>query len=229
MKTIGLIGGISWVSTADYYRYINEQINSRSGGTEYAHCLIHSFNYADIQRNNAANDWAKTTQMLALAGKNLISSGAELIVVCANTMHHIADQLQAAFTVPLIHVATETAKEISKKKMKKVGLLGTRFTMELPFFREKLALHEIESLIPEEADRVFLHRTIAEELGKGLLLPETHKRYVEISEKLIARGAEGIILGCTEIPLLIKAGDVSKPVFDTTFIHASAAVEAALA
>jgi aspartate racemase len=224
-----LIGGISWVSTADYYKYINEQINTRSGGAEYARCLIHSFNYADIQRNNAANDWTKTTQMLTAAGKNLINSGAELIVVCANTMHHVADELQAAFRVPLIHVAVETAREINKKKMNKVGLLGTRFTMELPFFKEKLALQGIESLIPEEADRIFIHRTIAEELGKGLLLPETRKRYVEISEKLIAHGAEGIILGCTEIPLLIKAGNVSKPVFDTTFIHASAAVEAALA
>lgn len=225
MKKIGLIGGISWVSTVDYYKYINEGINEKLGGLNYAECLIHSFNYADIKKNNDANDWDKTLEMIAEASENLKLSGAEAIVLCANTMHLIADKLEDKLKLPVIHIATATANEISKQKIKKVGLLGTKFTMERDFFTNKLKEQNIDVLIPNEEDREFIHYTIFEELGRGLVLPESKTRYVSIINKLIALGAEGIILGCTEIPLLVKQEDVSVPTFDTTKIHSKAVID----
>jgi aspartate racemase len=224
MKTLGLIGGISWVSTIDYYRAINEGINAQLGGLNFANCIIHSFNYADIKRNNDNNDWASTLQMITDASLNLKASGAEAIVLCANTMHKIADELQQAIGIPVIHIAVATAVEIKKQHIKKVALLGTKFTMEMDFFRSKLDAMNIEVLIPEEADREFLHYTIFEELGRGIIHPESKNRYISIIEALAQRGAQGAILGCTEIPLIVKPEDVSIPVFDTTLIHARAAV-----
>ena len=224
MKKIGLIGGISWVSTADYYKYINEGINKKLGGLNYAECLIYSFNYADIKKNNDANDWDKTFQMILEASDHLKTSGAEAILLCANTMHLIADKLQESIKLPVIHIATATATEIEKQKLKKVGLLGTKFTMEMDFFTSKLKEQNIEVVIPNEKDREFIHYTIFEELGRGLVLADSKKRYLAIINKLVEQGAEGIILGCTEIPLLVQQGDVSVPVFDTTKIHSKAAV-----
>jgi aspartate racemase len=228
MKKLGLIGGISWVSTADYYRFINEGINKQLGGVNFAECIIYSFNYNDIKRNNDNNDWETTFNMLSKACQSLKNSGAEAIVLCANTMHLIADRIQESVDLPLIHIAAETAKEIQKSNLKKVGLLGTKFTMELDFFKDKLAALNIEAIIPEADDRDFIHDTIFNELGKGLLLESTKERYLSIIEKLINNGAEGIILGCTEIPLLVKQEEVNVPVFDTALIHSNAAVAFAL-
>ena len=226
MKIIGLIGGISWVSTADYYKLINQGVNEKMGDLNFSECLIYSFNYADIKRNNENNDWDSTFNMLLKGCQFLKQGGAEAIVLCANTMHFIADRLEEAIDLPVIHIATETAKEIKKQNLKKVGLLGTKFTMELDFFKDKLLAQGIEVVIPQnEADKDFIHTTIFEELGKGLVTPETKKRYLEIANQLIEAGAEGIILGCTEIPLVIKPEDISVPVFDTAIIHSKAAVE----
>jgi aspartate racemase len=228
MKKLGLIGGISWVSTADYYRFINEGVNKQLGGVNFAECMIYSFNYNDIKRNNENNDWETTFNMLSKACKSLKNSGAEAIVLCANTMHLIADRIQESVDLPLIHIATETAKEIQKSDIKKVGLLGTQFTMELDFFTDKLKAQNIETIIPELEDREFIHETIFNELGKGLILESTKERYLSIIEKLIENGAEGIILGCTEIPLLVKQEEVKVPVFDTALIHSNAAIAFAL-
>ena len=226
MRKIGLIGGISWVSTADYYKLINEVINQKMGGLNFSECLIYSFNYSDIKKNNDANDWDLTFAMLFKGCEFLKAGGAEAIVLCANTMHLIADRLEEAIDLPLIHIATATAIEIQKQEIKKVGLLGTKFTMELDFFTDKLKDRGIEAIIPEsQDDKDFIHTTIFEELGRGLVSAETKKRYLEIADQLIKNGAEGIILGCTEIPLVIKPEDLSIPVFDTALIHSSAAVE----
>lgn len=226
MRIIGLIGGISWVSTADYYKLINQGINDKLGDLNFSECLIYSFNYADIKKNNDANDWDSTFNLLLKGCNFLKASGAEAIVLCANTMHLIADRLEEAIDLPLIHIATETAVAIQKQEIKKVGLLGTKFTMELDFFKDKLAEKGIETIIPQNAeDRDFMHSTIFEELGRGLVTDATKKRYLEIANQLIKEGAEGIILGCTEIPLVIQPEDVPVPVFDTTLIHSNAAIE----
>lgn len=229
MKTLGLIGGISWVSTAEYYRLINLGINERLGELNFSQCIIHSFNYQDIKENNDNNDWGKTLEMITAAVKNLGHSGAQGVILCANTMHLIADRLQEKIQIPIVHIAVATAKEIRKKGLKKVALLGTRFTMELDFFTDKLAHHGIKAIIPAtEEERAFIQQTIYEELGRGIAREETKRGYLKIIEKLITQGAEGVILGCTEIPLIISQSDVSAPVFDTTRIHANAAVEFAL-
>ena len=228
MKKLGLVGGTSWVSTMDYYKLINEGINAQLGGLNFAECLIYSFNYADIVRNNNANDWDRTFQMISAASQHLINGGAEGIVLCANTMHLIAGRLQPVIDVPVIHIGEVTAAAIAQQGIKKVGLLGTKFTMELDFVKSKLRDKGIEAIIPEEADRAFVHGTIFDELGKGVVTAATRKRYIAISEQLIAQGAEGVILGCTEIPLVIKPGDLTVPTFDTTQLHAAAAVQFAL-
>lgn len=228
MKTIGLVGGISWVSTLDYYRYLNEGVNERLGGLEFARLIIHSLNYADIKRNNDRNAWHETRDLIVTACRQMEQAGAGALLLCANTMHMIAEEVQAAVGIPLIHIAAVTADAIREKGITKVALLGTRFTMEQDFFRSRLTAAGIQALIPGEADRAFIHETIADELGKGIIRPGTKRRYRDISEALIAEGAEGVILGCTEIPLLIKPGDLAVPVFDTTYIHAMAAVRFAL-
>ena len=229
MKILGLIGGISWVSTIDYYRNINEGINKGLGGLNFATCIIYSLNYADIKRNNDNNDWDATLKLIADAAMKLKNSGVEAIVLCANTMHLIADQLEEQIQLPVIHIATATAEEIKKQGLKKVGLIGTKFTMERDFFISKLSDQHIETLIPtSEDDRNFIHYTIFEELGRGIVKPESKERYISIINKMVEQGIEGIILGCTEIPLLISQADITIPVFDTTVIHSEAAVAFAL-
>lgn len=228
MKTLGLIGGISWVSTAEYYKLINEGINRQLGGLNFAQCIIHSFNYADIVRNNETGNWESTLNMITTASLNLKQSGAEAIVLCANTMHKIADELEQNIQLPIINIATETAREIERNGLKTVGLLGTKFTMEFDFFKDKLAQHGINTLIPGDDDRKFIHQTIADELGKGIFKPETKARYLSIIDELATAGAEGIILGCTEIPLLINSRDTPVTLFDTVLIHSNAAVKFAL-
>jgi aspartate racemase len=228
MKTLGLIGGISWVSTIDYYRYINLGINDKLGGLNYAQCIIYSFNYADIKKSNDSGDLEGTLQLLLNACSHLKDSGAEAIVLCANTMHMFAGAISAQVQLPVIHIAEATAYEISRQNLRTVGLLGTKFTMEKDFFKEKLSAKNINTIIPDEEDRNFIHMTIFDELGKGIVLPATAARYISIINDLIARGAQGIILGCTEIPLLIGQKDIAVPAFDTTRIHADAAVAFAL-
>jgi aspartate racemase len=225
MKILGLIGGISWVSTIDYYTLINQGVNEKLGGLNFSECIIYSFNYAEIKKNNDTNDWEKTFQMVLKASNHLKSCGATSIVLCANTMHLIADKLEKEINIPVIHIATVTANEIVKYGIKKVGLLGTKFTMELDFFKSKLEEKGITAIIPDEHDREFVHNTIFDELGKGIVKPETKAKYLKIIEKLIENGAEGIILGCTEIPLIIKENDVKVPTFDTTLLHSKAAIE----
>ncbi len=225
MKKLGLVGGISWVSTIDYYRFINKGIHEKLGGFNFAECIIYSVNFDDFQRNNTAGDWDATYKLMYNACKNLKKAGAEAIVLCANTAHAVADKLEKKIGLPIIHVVTETAHEINSQGLKKVGLLGTKFTMEMDFFKNKLTQHNIEFLIPEkQTDRDFIQQTLKEELGKGIIKNETKQVYLSVIQQLIEAGAEGIILGCTEIPMIISQTDVSVPVFDTTKIHAQAAV-----
>lgn len=228
MKKLGLIGGISWVSTIDYYRLINKGINEKLGDLNFAECIIYSFNYQDIKNNNDNGAWDKTLQMLSDAAMGMKGAGAEAIVLCANTMHKVADELEQKVQLPVIHIATVTADTIVTQGLTKVGLLGTKFTMEQPFFRDKLTDRGIDIVIPEDKDRDFIHYTIFEELGRNILKPETKDFYIHMINKLVVRGAQGIILGCTEIPLLISSADVDIPLFDTTVIHSKAAVEFAL-
>ena len=228
MKILGLIGGISWVSTIDYYRMINEGINKRLGDLNFAECMIYSFNYQDIKQNNDAKDWDATLWMLTKAAMGMKNGGASAIVLCANTMHMVADQLEQNVQLPVIHIATATANVILKRGIKKIGLLGTKFTMERAFFRDKLTDQNIEVIIPDDKDRDFIHYTIFEELGRNLLKPETKQFYLDVMNKLKDKGAEGIIMGCTEIPMLINQSDIDIPLFDTAQIHSNVAVEFAL-
>lgn len=225
MKKVGLVGGISWVSTLDYYRYINEGVNKQLGGLNFAECIIYSLNYGDIQ----ANEWPATFELLHNAAKSLERSGADAIMLCANTAHFIADELKSKIDLPIIHIVTATAAAINHQGFKKVGLLGTKFTMEMDFYRKGLADAGIEAIVPADSnDRAFIQQTLKEELGKGIVNQTTKLAYLQIIDKLIAEGAEAIILGCTEIPMLLSQKDVSIPVFDTTRIHAQAAVDFAL-
>ncbi len=229
MKKLGLVGGISWVSTIDYYRFINEGINEKLGGLNFAECIIYSLNFDDFQRNNTANNWEATFELIAGACENLKRGGAEGIVLCANTAHAVAEKVEQKIQLPLIHIVTATANEINKQGIKKVGLLGTKFTMEMDFYKNKLNEHNVESIVPASQEiRDYLQQTIKEELGRGVIKEETKKAFISIIHQLIKDGAEGIILGCTEIPILINQEDISVPVFDTTKIHSRAAVEFAL-
>ncbi len=225
MKKLGLVGGISWVSTIDYYRYINEEINKKLGGLQFAECIIYSLNFGDIQEKT----WENSFDLLLKACQSLKKSGAEAIVLCANTAHIFADELESKINVPIIHIVKVTADAILEQKLKKVGLLGTIFTMEMDFYKSGLNKKNIEVLIPESKDdRNFIQHTLKEELGRGIINSKTKTRYIAIINELIANGAEGIILGCTEIPMIINPEDIIVPVFDTTKIHSMAAVKLAL-
>lgn len=229
MKKIGLVGGISWTSTLDYYRYLNEGINEKLGGLNFAECLISSVNFDNFQRFNANYDWEATYHLLLTAAEDLKKAGAAAIVLCANTAHIVADRIANEIQLPLIDITTAVAREIQETGLKKVGLIGTTYTMELDFYKDKLRAYGIEPLIPESQEvRNYLEDTLRNELGRGILNPETKKQYLVIIQSLVDQGAEGMILGCTEIPLLIKAEDLSVPVFDTTKIHAQAAVDFSL-
>ncbi|MGA2624411.1 MAG: aspartate/glutamate racemase family protein [Bacteroidota bacterium] len=228
MKTIGLVGGTSWVSTVDSYRLLNELVNQQLGGTNFARCILYSFNFADIEDITRRQDWSSMLEIMTPVCRNLAGAGAECIMLGANTLHVIADDLRTKIDVPLIHIAEATGEVIKRRKLKKVGLLGTKFTMEMDFFKKKLAARGIETVIPPEADREFVHLSIFEELGKGVFQDSTKQRYLQIIEKLAAEGAEGIVLGCTEIPMLIKQTDSPLPLFDTVTIHAEAGVDFAL-
>jgi aspartate racemase len=228
MKIIGLVGGTGWISTVEYYRIINEEMNRRLGGLEFARCVLYSVNFGDIHRFNEQHDTEGIYSIMLNAAKKLESVGVDCILLCANTMHMHADRVEKEIAVPLIHIAKATGTEIRKRNLKTVGLMGTRPTMEKDFYTKKLADQGITALVPEKDDRTFIQRTIDTELLKGIFLPESKKRFLEIIQVLRSRGAEGVVLGCTEIPLLIKQEDIEFPLFNTTVIHSLAAVDFAL-
>ncbi len=228
MKTIGLVGGTGWVSTLDYYRYFNELVFKNTDGESTAEVIINSVNYPAIAKLTAAGKWNDITKIITDAALALQTAGAECILLGANTMHHIAPQVKAAINIPFIHIAEETGKEIKKKGLKKVALLGTKYTMQLPFFKDVLASMGIETIIPNDSDIQIINDAIYKELALGIITAATKENYLQIMQNLQQEGAEGIILGCTEIPLLIKPNDFNLPLFDTTFVHANAAVNFSL-
>jgi len=228
MKTLGLIGGTSWVSTVDYYRIINQTVNEKLGGLNSAKLFLYSVNFAEVKKFVDENNWNGISSIFCSAAEKLEYAGAEGMIICANTPHKVADDIRKVIQIPLIHIAEVTAREIRKRGIKKAGLLGTKFTMEDDFFNDKLSEEQIAALIPHIDDREFIHGSIFNELGKGIFTQETRQGYLAIINKLVEQGAEGIIFGCTEIPLLIKPEDCPVPVFDTTIIHAKAAADFAL-
>lgn len=229
MKLLGLVGGTSWASTIDYYKGINLGINKRLGGLEFAECMIYSVNFGDIKRNIDSNNWEDNFQRFKKAIGHLRAAGASAIVLCAATPHFLADRLEEETGAPIIHIATATANAIKEKGLKKVILLGTRFTMEYDFFRNKLLAQGIEPIVPGESERAFIQETIFGELSFGSVSTATKQRYLEIIQDLVNNHqAEGVILGCTELPLVIHPEDVSIPTFDTIEIHTKAAVDYAL-
>ncbi|MFT3911638.1 MAG: aspartate/glutamate racemase family protein [Ferruginibacter sp.] len=229
MKKIGLVGGISWASTVDYYRFINEETNKKLGGLNFAECIIYSVNFEKFRTYNAEYNWDATFELLTNAALKLKDAGAGVIMLGANTAHIVAERVSKKIELPLIDIRIATANAIKRQGLKKIGLLGTVYTMELDFYKEKLIEQGLEVMIPaKKSDIDFIEETLVHELGKGIILPKTKQEYISIINKLVAAGAEGIVLGCTEIPLIISQEDVNVPVFNTTLIHAQAAVEYAL-
>jgi aspartate racemase len=228
MKTIGLIGGLSWESTSVYYSYINRYVQQKLGGLHSAKCLVYSFDFEEIARLQRQGEWNLATEKMVEAAKILEKGGADLVVICTNTMHLMAKEVQQAIDVPLIHIVDCVVSEIKDKNLSKVGLLGTRFTMEQPFYKELLNEQGIDVIIPDEEERSIVHDVIFGELCQGVVEQGSKEAYLGIINKLVDRGAEGIILGCTEIPLLIQQNDTSIPLFDTTYLHAIKVAEKAL-
>jgi aspartate racemase len=228
MKLLGLVGGTGWISTIEYYRIINQEVNRRLGDLESARLVLYSFNYAVIHELNEKYDVDGQFALVMDAAKKLISIGAEGIMLCANTLHQFADQIEKQISVPLIHVATATAKQIRKQDISTVGFLGTKYTMEMDFYKTRLNKENIKVLIPDAAERKFIHQTITDELLKGIFKEESKSGFLQIMNRLHSQGAEAIVLGCTEIPLLIKQQDTELPLFDTLRIHSLAAVDFAL-
>ncbi|MGE5703635.1 MAG: aspartate/glutamate racemase family protein [Clostridia bacterium] len=224
MKTIGLIGGMSWESTAIYYKIINEYMRDNLGELHSAKCLLYSVNFREIVDCQKAGDWEKATSILADVAKNLEKAGADCVLICTNTMHKIAEQVAAAVTIPLIHIADVTAASILSQGKRKVGLLATQYTMEQDFYIERMKKLGVELIVPEKADREIVHNVIFGELCAGKINDSSRDQYRCIMQELVERGAEGIILGCTEITLLVSQEDASVPLFDSTLLHA---VEAA--
>ncbi len=229
METIGLIGGMSWESSAVYYKIVNEKVKAHLGGVHSCQCLMYSVDFGDIAALQHAGDWAKLGDMMADAAQRLERGGADFIVLCTNTMHKLADKIEQSVSIPLLHIADVTAEAIKERGMKKVGLLGTKFTMEQDFLKGRLLeKHGVASIIPTEEQREIVHRIIYEELVKGVINEDSRAAYLLIINDLRQRGAEGIILGCTEIGLLISNDFTDAILFDTTEIHATKAVEWAL-
>lgn len=228
MKTLGIIGGLSWFSTTVYYRTINQLTNQQLGGSHSARLLLYSVDFNDFKILQEQNDWDKIEQMLTDIALKLQNTGADCIVMATNTPHLVADTVRQKIKIPLLHIAEETAKEIVRQQINKVGLLGTKFTMENSFFKDRLTKFGIETIVPDNADRDFIHASIFNELTKGIFKDETKKKYIAIIDNLKTNGADGVIFGCTEIALLINQADSSVTVFDTTAIHSKAAVDFAL-
>ena len=227
MQTIGVLGGMSWESSLDWYRLANEKVRQELGGFHSAPVLLDSLDFAEIEALQAAGDWEAAGAVLAAHAKGLEAAGVGLVVLCTNTMHLVADRITDAIRVPFLHIADTTAEAISAADLRTVGLLGTAFTMEQAFYRERLALHGITAVIPDAEDRATVHSIIYDELVQGIVTEESRQRYRDVIANLVAAGAEGIILGCTEIELLITQQDAPVPVFPTTALHVAAALKAA--
>ncbi len=229
MKTIGLIGGMSWESSAEYYRLINEAVKERLGGLHSAQLLLYSVDFAAIERLQHRGDWDAAGAILADAARRLERGGADFLLLCTNTMHKVADAITGAVSIPFVHIADPTATAIRTTGVGTIGLLGTRFTMEQEFYRGRLEGQDgLRVLVPDAADREAVHRIIYDELCLGIISEESRAAYRAIMARLVAQGAEGIILGCTEITLLVSAADATVPLFDTTRLHAEAAALLAL-
>jgi aspartate racemase len=230
MKTIGLIGGLSWESSIEYYRIINETVRAKLGGLHSAQCLMFSFDFAEIESLQASGDWEAATHRMINAGRQLERGGADCIVICSNTMHRMADDVQNCVHIPLLHIADTTAAVIKQQGLSKIGLLGTRYTMEQDFYKGRMEnRHELDMIVPSDEGRTIVHDIIYQELVLGIVKDESRLAYQKVMQDLIERGAEAIILGCTEIELLISKPEHSPvPTFPTTRIHAVSSVEWAL-
>lgn len=229
MKNIGLIGGMSWESSIEYYRIINQQVREALGGVHSARSVMVSVDFGEIEKLQAEGNWEEATRIMVQCAKEVAGAGAEFVLICTNTMHLMADAVSAAIDIPLLHIADATARAVQKAGLHSVGLLGTRFTMEKDFYRGRLEKeHGLRVIIPDEEGRALVHRIIYDELVQGKITKESRDGYLAVIQSLMNAGAEGIVLGCTEIGLLVKQEDVPVPVFDTMEIHALAAVDAAL-
>ncbi|EJR40127.1 Aspartate racemase [Bacillus mycoides] len=228
MKTIGLIGGMSWESTSEYYRILNEEIKSRLGGLHSAKCLINSVDFEEIERFQSNGDWDGAGEVLGNAAYSLQKGGADFIIICTNTMHKVVEKIKENINIPVLHIADTTAKEIKRKGIQTIGLLGTKYTMEQDFYKSRIEENNIKVIVPVEKNREKINEIIYTELCLGKITSQSREYYKRVIEELVQKGAQGIILGCTEIGLLIKQEDVVVPIFDTTFIHAIEAVNVAL-
>ena len=228
MRKVGLLGGMSWESTALYYRLLNEDVRERLGGFHSARLVLASVDFADIEAMQVAGDWAAAGAALAEEARTLETAGAECLVLCTNTMHKVADAIAGAVGIPLLHLADVTADAVRSAGVDRVALLGTRFTMEQPFYADRLRSHGLDVLVPEGDDLTLVHDVIYDELVLGVVRDESRAAYVDVVRRLVGRGAGGVVLGCTEIELLIGPDDVEVPVFATTALHARAAVDFAL-
>ncbi len=229
MKTIGMIGGMSWESSLEYYRIINETVRHKLGGLHSAKCLLYSVDFAGIERFQKEGRWEEAAAVMEKAAKSLEKGGADFVIICTNTMHKLADAVEKNVSIPLLHIADPTGELILEKKADPIALLGTRFTMEEPFYKQRLEeKFGLEVIIPDLSDRNLIHKVIYDELCLGKINPPSKTGYLEIIDRLAAKGAKGVILGCTEIGLLVKQADCDLPLFDTTFIHARAAVAHAI-
>ncbi len=229
MKTIGLLGGMSWESSIEYERIINQEVRHRLGGVHSADLLIRSYNFHDIEALQETDQWDEAGRRLATDAAALERAGADIIILCTNTMHRVAETIEAAIHVPFLHLADATAQAVVAAGVNKVALLGTAYTMEQDFYRGRLAHHGLEVIVPDETDRAFVHGVIFDELVRGVVTAESKAGFLEVIGRLVRGGAQGVIAGCTEIELLVGVDDVDVPYFPTTRIHALAAVDVALA
>jgi len=230
MKTIGLIGGMSWESSAEYYRIINERTRTKLGGLHSAKSIMVSVDFAEVEALQDQGRWQEAAHLMVAAAQGIEQAGADFVVICTNTMHKLADEIQANIHIPLLHIADATAQRVKAARLRTIGLLGTRYTMEQDFYKGRLInKYGLAVVIPDGPDREIIHRVIYDELCLGIVKPESRERYIQIMEKLVQAGAEGIILGCTEIEQLVREADSAVPLFPTAKIHAIAAVEYALA
>jgi aspartate racemase len=228
MKTIGIIGGLTWLSTIEYYRLLNQGVNEKLGGVSSAKIILYSVEFEEIKKLTVAGQWDGIAAIIADAARRLEKAGADCLLIGANTMHKIADEIKQAVSIPIIHIAEVTANAVKAQQLTTVALLGTKYTMQLNFYTNRFAAKNINIIIPGEEDAEFINNSIYNEMGKNIFLPSTKQRYIAIIHKLVEQGAQGIVLGCTEIPLIIKQADSPVPVFDTTAIHVKAAIQFAL-
>ncbi|MEN8243342.1 MAG: aspartate/glutamate racemase family protein [Thermodesulfobacteriota bacterium] len=229
MKTIGMIGGMSWESTLEYYRIVNQEVKARLGGLHSAKCLLYSVDFEEIEKLQHESRWEEAGEVLSRVAQDLERGGADFILICTNTMHKVAAEVEESVAIPLLNIADATAEKIKAAGVQKIALLGTRFTMEENFYKGRLVdIFGLDVLVPSEPEMEVIHRVIYEELCLGKIDSNSRRKYIDVIDRLVGEGAEGVILGCTEIGLLVKQEDTDVPLFDTTEIHARAAVEYAL-